>query len=122
MWLAHAKLSKAERAYIAADLYFGDARLVEPTMLQSASLARVNVTYAHIAASRPADRLLVEGGIVSLAPKPIVKALPAPVSVEQRLVSVINDVGIKGARDLLDELAVFVEVRAMEQEQLAAVT
>jgi hypothetical protein len=35
MWLAHAQLSKAERAYVAADLYFGDAKLVEPTMQEN---------------------------------------------------------------------------------------
>jgi hypothetical protein len=120
MWLAHAKLSKGERAYIAADLYHGDARLIEPTMLQSAALARVNPSYAHIAASRPADRLLIETGVVSLAPKSIVKALPAPTSVEARMASVIHDVGIQGAQDLLSDLSTLMAIETMEQEQLAA--
>jgi hypothetical protein len=120
MWLAHAKLSKAERAYIAADLYHGDTRLIEPTMLQSATLARVNVTYAHIAASRLADRLLVESGAVPLTPKSTVKALPAPVSVEARMASVIHDVGIQGERDLLSDLSTLMAIETMEQEQLAA--
>jgi hypothetical protein len=102
-------------------LYFGDAKLVEPTMVQSATLARVNVTYAHIAASRPADRLLIETSVMSLTPKSIVKAFAiAPASVEARMASVIHDVGIQGARDLLSDLSTLMAIETMEQEQLAA--
>lgn len=51
-WLAHARLTKAERAFIARDLYVGDTLLIKPTVVQSAWLAVVNPTYAHWAIRR----------------------------------------------------------------------
>jgi hypothetical protein len=101
MWLAHAKLSKAERAYLAGDLYTGAARLVEPTMLQAAMLARVNVTYAHWAIKRPNDRLLVESGAVPLVPPAGPKALPKPVSPLDRLADVVAELGMNGTLNAL---------------------
>jgi hypothetical protein len=102
MWLAHAKLTKAERAYLAGDLYTGAARLVQPTMLQSAALARVNVTYAHAVVRRPADRLLVESGAVPLVPPSSgLKTLPAPAPAEQRLADIVAERGVNATLAML---------------------
>ena len=92
-WLAHAKLTLAQRAYLAADFYSGAVRLVEPTMLMSTALARVNVTYAHQAFKRFNDRALVESGAVPLS---MPKALPLPPSPQARLASVVAELGITG--------------------------
>jgi hypothetical protein len=100
-WLAHAKLSLVERAYLAADLHVGKALLVRPTMLDSAGLLRVSPAYAHAALRRPNDRLLVESGAVPLALPAARKALPAPVSPQARLADIVSEVGVSNALGML---------------------
>ena len=66
-YLAHARLTPAEWAYLAADLYNGRRFLVKPTMVQAAWLARkISTTYAHTALRRPDERWLVENGHLPL--------------------------------------------------------
>ena len=96
-WCAHAKLSLAARAYLAAHLHTGKAQLISPTVVQSARLARVNPTYVHWAIKRPNDRLLVESGAVPIVPPAMPKALPAPTSPEAKLADVVSEIGINGA-------------------------
>jgi hypothetical protein len=96
-WLARAKLTLVERAYHASDLFTGAAQLVQPTVLQSAGLARVSASYVHAAIRRPNDRLLVESGAVPLVPPMMPKALPAPTSPEAKLADVVSEIGINGA-------------------------
>jgi hypothetical protein len=110
-WLAHAKLTLAERAYLAGDLYTGAAQLVQPTMLQSAALAKVNATYAHAAFRRPADRLLVESGAVPLVPSVMPKALPKPVDPVEQLADVVAAVGVNGTLGLLAQIETAVAIR-----------
>ena len=100
-WSAHAKLSLAARAYLAADLHTGKAQLISPTVVQSARLARVNPTYVHWAIKRPNDRLLVESGAVPIVPPAMPKALPAPVSPQERLASVVSEVGVNSTLAML---------------------
>ena len=98
--IARAQLSLVERAYAAADLHKGNVLLVQPTVLQSAALYRVNPTYVHCALKRPNDRKLVESGAVPFT-LPVVKALPAPVSPQQRLADVVAEVGVTGTLNML---------------------
>ena len=99
-YIARAQLSLVERAYAAADLHKGNVLLVQPTVLQSAALYRVNPTYVHCALKRPNDRKLVESGAVPFT-LPVVKALPAPVSPQQRLADVVAEVGVTGTLHML---------------------
>jgi hypothetical protein len=74
-YLAYARLSKVERAYLAGDLHLGEMQLVRPTVVQCAYLARVNATYVHWALKRQADRDLIVGGVKPLV-APHARALP----------------------------------------------
>jgi len=103
-WLAHARLTLTERAYVAADLYVGAAQLVRPTVLQCAALAKVNACYAHWAIKRPNDRLLVESGAVPLVPPAGPKALPKPVEPVELLADVVAAVGFNGTLGLLAQI------------------
>jgi hypothetical protein len=76
-YVAHAKRTRVERAYEAADLVTGKSVLVQPTVVCSAWVWGVNAAYVHWALKRPNDRLLVESGAVPLVPPPV-RALPAP--------------------------------------------
>jgi len=76
-YVAHAKRTRVERAYEAADLVTGKSVLVQPTVICSAWVWGVNAAYVHWALKRPNDRLLVESGAVPLVPPPV-RALPAP--------------------------------------------
>lgn len=79
-FLAHAKLSKVEAAYLAADLYRGTRFVVRLTMLQCARLVHVSPAYAHAALRRPDVRWLVENGHLPLVmPRTTKSATPAPV-------------------------------------------
>jgi hypothetical protein len=103
-YLAHAKLTKAQRAFIAADLHSGATQLVHPTVVQSAWLAVVNPTYAHYALRKSErDRALIESGALPLA-LPAVKALPAPVSSTAKLAEVVAELGVSGTLDALSTL------------------
>jgi hypothetical protein len=76
--LAHAHKSRIERAFMAADLFTGAKVLTEPTVVQAASLAGVNRTYAHWAVKRLNG--LRSAGFVPLMPHAAPKAenLPVP--------------------------------------------
>jgi hypothetical protein len=100
-WCAHAKLSLAARAYLAADLHTGKAQLISPTVVQSARLARVNPTYVHWAVKRPNDRLLVTSGAVPIMPPAMPKALPAPVGPLDRLADIVAELGVNGTLNAL---------------------
>jgi len=93
-YLAHAKHTHCEWAFIGADLVTGRRRLVHPTIIQAASLAHgVNRSAVQWALQRSNERTAIETGVIPLVPKPF-KALPAPVSVEERLADIVNDVGM----------------------------
>jgi hypothetical protein len=64
-------------------------------------VARVNVTYAHWAIKRPHDRALVEARAVPLVPPAGPKALPAPVSPQERLADVVSEIGVNNALVML---------------------
>jgi hypothetical protein len=74
-FLAHNRHSRVDRAFFAADLYFGAKRLTMPTLVQAALLAGVNRTYAFWATKPQAQRARaeIEAGLV-----PLVPAAPAP--------------------------------------------
>jgi hypothetical protein len=65
-FLAHTKAPAYRRAFLAADLFFGEACLVKPTLKQAAAAARVNILYARAAAEiirhRPDLRVAIEHG------------------------------------------------------------
>jgi hypothetical protein len=67
-FLAHNRLSRVSRAFIAADLHSGDKALTKPTMLQAALLARVNSAYAWWAEKRQAERPAILRGEIPLVP------------------------------------------------------
>jgi hypothetical protein len=101
--LVHAKLSKAERAFLARDLYVGDVQLIKPTVTQSAWLAVVNPTYAHWAIRQSeSERPLIEKGLVPLSPP--MKALPAPKTAEAKLADVVAEIGVSAALTALAAL------------------
>ena len=100
-YIARAQLTLIERAYEAADMYDGLSRLIQPTKLQCATLWHVNPTYVAWAIKRPADRALVESAAVPLVPPPAPKVLPTPVSPQERLASVVAEVGVTGALNML---------------------
>jgi hypothetical protein len=110
-YLAHCRLSLVERAYLGADLHTGTRPLVLPTVLQSATLARVNATYVHWALKRPNDRVLVESGAVPLVPPAGPKALPKPVDPVEQLADVVAAVGVTATRGLLAQIETAVAVR-----------
>jgi len=102
-FLVHAKLSKAERAFLARDLYVGDVQLIKPTVTQSAWLAVVNPTYAHWAIRQSeSERPLIEKGLVPLSPP--MKALPAPKTAEAKLADVVAEIGVSAALTALAAL------------------
>jgi hypothetical protein len=102
-YLAYAKLTKAQRAFVAADLVTGAAQLVQPTVLDAAWLASVNPTYAHYALRHSEqERFLIEKGILPLAPTvPAMKALPAPVDPVRQLADIVGVLGVGGTLDAL---------------------
>jgi hypothetical protein len=101
-YLVHAKLTKPERAFIARDLYLGDTQLIKPTMVQSAQLALVNLSYAFQAVGKSErERELIERSVLPLRPPAAVKALPAPTPPAAMAAELVNAVGIDQAFDLL---------------------
>ena len=62
-YLAHNHLSDVAHAFMAAELTLGVTFLTDPTLTQSARLARVNPTYAWWAKARFAEREAIEFGI-----------------------------------------------------------
>lgn len=66
-YLAHAKLSRVERAFLASDLVSGDKQLIRPT-IKAAMLAGVSPTYAWWAGQREASRYEIVNGWMPLVP------------------------------------------------------
>jgi hypothetical protein len=91
--LAHRKAPKAAAACDAADLVDVLTRLQNPTIKVAATACGVSQSYV-VTALRlsPAQRDEVRRGKRSLVTKPL-KALPAPVSAQQRLAGVVAEVG-----------------------------
>jgi hypothetical protein len=95
--------NRVERAFVAVDLFLGAKRLTDPTMVQSAWLARVNATYAWWAYGRLADRVLLELGVLPFGPPKSAVAQPTngavPVTtlapeVDAGLVELVRTVGV----------------------------
>jgi hypothetical protein len=91
-YLAHSKLSSVERAFLASDLVSGDKRLVRPTIVQAAMLARVNKTYAWWATKQQDNRFDIEAGYLPLVPPREVKSR-APIS-DDWLFDIVREAGI----------------------------
>jgi hypothetical protein len=72
-FLARNRYDVVAHAFYACDLFTGAKRLVKPTMLQAAHLARVNVTYAWWAHKRQTERAAIEAGRIPLVPPPLAK-------------------------------------------------
>ncbi len=92
-YLAHNKLGRVERAFLASDLISGDKRLVRPTIKQAAMLAGVNATYAWWASKQEINRSDIEAGYLPLVPAREVKPTSASVS-DGDLFDFVHDVGI----------------------------
>jgi hypothetical protein len=92
-FLAHNRHSRVDRAFFAADLYFGAKRLTMPTLVQAALLAGVNRTYAFWATKPQAQRARadIEAGVVPLVPA-------AARTNGNGAVPVVPDVGIDDAQ------------------------
>ena len=99
-WLAHAKLSAVERAFIGSDLVDGRLQLVRPTLTAAAHLARTNTTYVQWALQRQAERLAIEAGTMPLVPAQRL-ALPSSTSAQDRLADLVAELGSSQVLDLL---------------------
>jgi hypothetical protein len=70
--LCHNKSDQIGRAFLAADLHSGAKHLIQPTITQSAALARANPTYAwwacHRLEQRTAISAAIEAGLIPLVP------------------------------------------------------
>ena len=99
-WLAHAKLTAVERAFIGSDLVDGRLQLVKPTLRAAAHLARTNECYVQWALQRQAERLAIEAGAMPLVPtqRP---ALPPSTSAQERLADLVAELGSSQVLDLL---------------------
>ena len=89
-YLAHARLSRVERAFLASDLISGDKRLVRPTIRQAATLVGVNATYAWWAGKQQDNRFDIENGYLPLVPARV-KALVS----DPEIVDFVRSVGIE---------------------------
>lgn len=74
--LSHNRWDRIGKAFLAADLLLGARTLCDPTLLQCASLCRVNRAYVHWAVKRYGQRAEIEAGLLPLVPR--VAAKPAP--------------------------------------------
>jgi hypothetical protein len=93
-FLAHNRHSRVDRAFFAADLYFGAKRLTMPTLVQAALLAGVNRTYAFWATKPQAQRARpeIEAGLM-----PLVPAVPARTNGKDTVHPVVSDADIDDA-------------------------
>jgi hypothetical protein len=91
-YLAHNKLGRVERAFLASDLISGDKRLVRPTIKQAAMLAQVNITYAWWASKQQANRFDIESGYLPLVPPRELKSR-APIT-DGDLFDIVREAGI----------------------------
>src|SRR6516165_8654707 len=94
-YLAHAKHTHSECAFVGADLVTGRCQLVDPTIIQAAYLAHgVNRSAVQWALQRLNERTAIETGVIPLVPSKPLKALPAPMSAEQRIAEVVAEFGM----------------------------
>jgi hypothetical protein len=91
-YLAHNKLSRAERAFLASDLISGDKLLVRPTISQAAMLSKVNATYVWWAGQREAHRDEILQGWLPLVPPREIKSR-APIT-DDDLFSIVREAGL----------------------------
>jgi transposase-like protein len=70
MQLAHGHYSKAERAFIAADLFTGRRTLADHTVAGLARYVGINPGLIHWALQRQGERELIEQGLLPLVPPP----------------------------------------------------
>jgi hypothetical protein len=101
-YLAHARLSPAERAFIGSDLVDGRVQLVRPTLTAAAHLCRTNTSYVQWALQRQEERLAIEAGAMPLVPaqRPALPP-PSPVSAQARLADLVAELGSHQVIDLL---------------------
>lgn len=98
-YLSHNHLDPVHRAFFASDLHSGARRLVQPTMMQAAFLARINVTYAWWAHKRRDERGVIELGLVPLVPPhpktngTVLKVPPSAGIDDSELVNIAKRVG-----------------------------
>jgi len=97
-----------------------ERQLIRPTITQAALVMRVSTAYVHAALKQSqGDRFLIEAGAKPLT-SPATKLPVTTASAGSRMASIIRDVGIKNAQDLLSDLSTLMAIATMEQEQLAA--
>jgi hypothetical protein len=106
-FLAHNRHSRVDRAFFAADLYFGAKRLTMPTLVQAAILAGVNRTYAFWATKPQAQRARaeIEAGLMPLVPagtartngNGTVQPVVPDTGIDQALFNIIATVGVEKA-------------------------
>jgi hypothetical protein len=89
-FFAHNRLSRVERAFLAADLVTGATRLAEPTVVQAAILAGVNRTSAGWA-KQAANRPDIIRGLLPLVPR---SSLTRAQIDDHVIVDLVNRVGI----------------------------
>jgi hypothetical protein len=79
-YVAHARMSKVERALLAAEIHAGAVRLEHLTVVQLAKLLGVSSAYVHHAlAATPTERREIKAGVRSLADtRPILRIQPKP--------------------------------------------
>jgi hypothetical protein len=99
-YLAHAKLSAAQRAFLGADLVTERIKLVKPTLASATYLTRSNTAYVQAALKRQEERALIEAGVRPLAPLPQ-PALPTRKSAQEKLADLVAEVGSGMVLDLL---------------------
>src|SRR5262245_2074601 len=105
-YLAHAKHTHNEWAFIGADLVTGRCRLVAPTIIQAAYLAHgVNRSAVQWALQRVNERLAIEACVIPLVPRKPVKMLPAPVNAQAKLAAIVAEIGtVDGVIEMLIKL------------------
>jgi hypothetical protein len=95
-FLCYNKYDQIGRAFLAADLHSGAKLLTEPTITQSAQLARTNRTSAAWATRRQAERAAIEAGILPLVPDLLTKINgidAAEITPDAELVNIARFVG-----------------------------
>jgi hypothetical protein len=102
-YLAHAKLSVAQRAYKGADLVAGRVQLVKPTLVSAAILAHSNTAYVKAALRQQEERALIEAGVRPLVPHPQ-PALPTLKSAQERIAELAAEVGCSMILDVLADM------------------
>src|SRR5262245_32227416 len=100
-YFAHNRLARMQRAYLAADLHSGKVRLTAPTLVQAASIARVDRTAAWWASNRQEERAAIVSGLLPLVPpRPSNKpSLPVPVVDDAKIVDFVRTVGVSRVLD-----------------------